>query len=81
MGMLPVPEEIRAMVKSIDSMTTAIKEHSMWLEKIHSQLVEIKGGTSVYKEINSKLDSMHGTLTSSKDSIRMLCTLIERKGS
>ncbi len=81
MGMLPVPEEIRAMVKSIDSMTTAIKEHSMWLEKIHSQLVEIKGTSSGYKEINSKLDSMHGTLTSSKDSIRMLCTLIERKGS
>jgi hypothetical protein len=81
MGVLPVPDEIRAMVKSIDTMAAAIKEHSMWLEKIHSQMVEIKTGLDGFKEINSKLDSMHGTLTSSKDSIRMLCTLIERKGS
>jgi predicted translin family RNA/ssDNA-binding protein len=80
MGVIPVPEEVREIAHGIEALVSALKEQSMWMEKIHSHLVEIKAGTKIMKELEGKLDAMQGTLTTTRDSLRMMVTLMERKG-
>jgi hypothetical protein len=82
MGVLPVPEEIREMSKGINRLADVVETQTKWLEKIHAQLSELKAlHADENKSISRKLDGMHGTLTASKDTLRILCSTVESKGN
>ncbi|MEW6347435.1 MAG: hypothetical protein AB1646_00105 [Thermodesulfobacteriota bacterium] len=79
MGVLPVPDEVRAMANGIDKLVAAINIQNALLEKIHSSLTEIKSGATTMKTIAEKMDGMHGTVQAARDSLRMLCSTMEKK--
>ena len=78
MGVLPVPDEIREMASGIRALAKAVEEQTKMLAKVHAEVAEMK--TSFAKnDLSGKLDGIHGTLTTSKDALRLLSSLMEKK--
>ena len=78
MGVLPVPDEIRDMSTGIRTLAKAMEDQGKMLEKIHSELADMKA-TLAKNDIGGKLDAIHGTLTTAKDALRLLSSLMEKK--
>lgn len=80
MGVLPVPDEIREMSAGIAKLVSVAESQNKWLEKIHAELTQMRSGNSgELKAIARKLESAHSTMTASKDSLRMVCNLLESR--
>jgi hypothetical protein len=79
MGVLPVPDEIRDMAKGIGDLITQIKTQNALLEKIFNQMTVLTAGFGDVHIIRERIDAMQGTLTTSKDALRLMSTLMERK--
>ncbi len=79
MGVLPVPDEIKAMANGIDKLVAAVNTQNSLLERIHADLVELKAGTATLRTLVDKVDGMHGTVQAARDSLRMLCSTMEKK--
>ncbi len=79
MGVLPVPDEIRTMANGIDKLVALINTQNSLLEKIHADLVELKTASTTIRTIAEKMDGMHGTVQAARDSLRMLCSTVEKK--
>ena len=80
MGVLPVPDEVRDMSLGILKLVSVVEGQNKWLEKIHAELAQMRSGNSdELKAIARKLDTAHSTLTASKDSLRMVCNLLEAR--
>ncbi len=79
MGVLPVPDEVRAMANGIDKLVAAMNTQNSLLERIHADVAELKTGVSTLKTIVEKIDGMHGTVQAARDSLRMLCSTVEKK--
>ncbi len=79
MGVLPVPDEIRAMVNGIKELVTAVKEQTALLEKIHLQMGVSQSNSEQLKVLRDKLDAVHGTLITATDSLRLLSVFSERR--
>lgn len=79
MGVLPVPDEIRAMVGGINELTNAVKAQNVLLEKIYSQMGVSLSNSEQLKSLRDKLDAMHGTLSIAADSLRLLSVFNEKK--
>jgi hypothetical protein len=79
MGVWPVPEEIIDMARGIDNLGKVVEAQSTILEKMLVQMTEMKTAVAELKGLGGKIDALHGTLTTAKDALRMLCTVLERK--
>ena len=78
MGVLPVPDEIKDMASGIRTLAKAVEDQGKMLDKIHVELADMKA-TLVRSDLGTKLDAIHGTLTTSKDILRLLSSLMEKK--
>lgn len=79
MGVLPVPEEVREMARNIGGIVSAIETLNKRVDKVQSQINELRMGLDNVNVLNDKLEGMQGTLTTMKDAMRMLTTTMERK--
>ena len=78
MGVLPVPDEIKDMATGIRSLAKAMEDQGKMLEKIHSEVADMKASFAK-NDLGGKLDAIHGTLTTAKDALRLLSSLMEKK--
>lgn len=79
MGVLPVPDEVRAMVNGIDELVKAVKGQNSLLEKIYAQMVVSHSNLEQLRQLPDKVEAMHGTLDVATDSLRLLSVFNERK--
>ncbi len=79
MGVLPVPDEIRDMAKGMNDLVAVIRAQNALLEKILNQVTELKNSSGEIRAVRERIDAIQGTLTTSKDTLRMMSTFMERK--
>jgi prefoldin subunit 5 len=79
MGAWPVPDEIKDMAKSMEKLVALTQAQNNLLEKLTAEIAEMRTRMDEMQGLGGKVDSLHGTLTTAKDALRMMSTLMERK--
>ena len=79
MGVLPVPEEVKDMSRRIDDIARTVEAQQKRIDRIIEEISGVKDAVNSLAALGTKLDTMSGTLTTTKDALRMLSTTVERK--
>jgi hypothetical protein len=79
MGVLPVPDEVRGMAEGIDRLVAAVNTQNVLLEKMLAEITAMRTDMSQMKALTDKVETMHGTVQAARDSLRMLCSTMEKK--
>jgi hypothetical protein len=69
-GLLPVPDEVRAMHSKIDQLTRIVNAQTRLLEKLLSRSVESNGSNGSLTGFEKRLGHIDDSLTMIKDCVR-----------
>ncbi len=79
MGVLPAPDVVRAMEQRISQLAGAVSSQEKMLRQIQSDIQTLKNRNNDVKSLMPKVEAIEGTLTTTKDTLSMLCKLVESK--